>query len=193
MISSDAIIDTLLVLLLLGTVVVYLSATAGRLDRVHQRIETAAAALDAQLLRRAALSADLADSGLLDPATSLLLGDAARRAAGADPADPAERSAAESGLTRVLGEVFASEQDTAEVLGDEDDAAVDPAASDLLGELAAACRRVELARRFHNDAIASARELRRRRLVRWFHLAGRTPWPQTVELADTPPAGLAAR
>jgi hypothetical protein len=191
--STDSITNLLLLFLLLGAVVVYLSATAGRLDRVHQRIETADAALDAQLLRRAALSTDLADSGLLDPATSLVLGDAARRAATVDPADEASRSAAESGLTRVLGEVFATDEDTADVLGERDGEPPDPDATELLTELAAACRRVELARRFHNDAVASARELRRRRLVRWFRLAGRTPWPQTVELADTPPPGLAGR
>lgn len=191
--STDSVTDLLLVLLLIGTVVVYLSATAGRLDRVHQRIETAAAALDAQLLRRAALATDLADSGLLDPATSLVLGDAARRAAMVDPAQDAARSAAESGLTRVLGGVFATDEDAGEVLGEREGEPPDPAANELVAELAAACRRVELARRFHNDAVASARELRRRRLVRWFRLAGRTPWPQTVELADTPPLGLVSR
>lgn len=191
--STSTVTDLLLVLLVIGAVVVYLSATAGRLDRVHQRIETAAAALDAQLLRRAALSTDLSDSGLLDPATSLVLGDAARRAATVDPADDAARSAAESALTRVVGEVFASAEDTADVLGERADEPPDPDATALITELAAACRRVELARRFHNDAVASARELRRRRLVRWFRLAGRTPWPQTVELADTPPAGLVGR
>ena len=44
-----------------------------------------------------------------------------------------------------------------------------------------------------NDAVRAARELRRRRTVRWFHLAGRTPWPETVELLDTVPEGLVGR
>jgi hypothetical protein len=172
----------------LGVVAVYLSSTAGRLDRVHHRIETAAAALDAQLLRRAALSADLVESGLLDPAASLLLADAARRATTTDPARTAARSAAESDLTRVLAELFPEPADVDELLteGDPEDAV-------LVTELAGSCRRVELARRFHNDAVAAARELRRRWVVRWFHLAGRTPWPETVELADKAPDGLSGR
>ena len=183
--SLNTVTDLLLLVLLVGVVAVYLSSTAGRLDRVHRRIETAAAALDAQLLRRAALSGDLADSGLLDPAASLLLADAAKRAAMADPAAGAARSAAESDLTRVLAEIFPSEQDRDELVED-----LDPMDATMVEELAAATRRVELARRFHNDAVAAARELRRRRLVRWFRLAGRTSWPETVELNDTPPAGL---
>ena len=145
------------------------------------------AAVDAQLLRRALLATELSESGLLDPAASLLLADSAARAAAADPADTAERSAAESDLTRVLAELFPTEEDREELLAD-----ADPEDDRLIGELAGATRRVELARRFHNDGVAAARELRRRRLVRWFRLAGRTPWPETVELADTPPDGLAA-
>ncbi|HET8970745.1 MAG TPA: NUDIX hydrolase [Candidatus Nanopelagicales bacterium] len=186
--SINLLTDVLLVALLLGVIAVYLSSTAGRLDRVHHRIETAAAALDAQLLRRAALSVELAESGLLDPAAALLLDDAARRAAAADPASSAERSGAESDLTRVLERLFPEPADVDELLttGEPDDAV-------LVTELAASCRRVELARRFHNDAVGAARELRRRWVVRWFHLAGRTPWPETVELADTAPAGLSGR
>jgi len=49
---------------------------------------------------------------------------------------------------------------------------------------------VELARRFHNDHVTSARALRSRRRVRWFHLAGHAPEPTTVDLDDVPPAGL---
>ena len=48
----------------------------------------------------------------------------------------------------------------------------------------------ELARRFHNDHVTSARALRSRRRVRWFRLAGRAPEPTTVDLDDVPPAGL---
>ena len=107
--------DLLLILLVAGLIVVYLSSTAGRLDRVHRRIETAAAALDAQLLRRAALAADVADSGLLDPAASLLLADTAWRAATTDPSDAGARSIAESDLTRVLAEVFERPEDIDEV------------------------------------------------------------------------------
>ena len=69
-------------------------------------------------------------------------------------------------------------------------AAVRAEAPDLVDELAAACRKVELARRFHNDHVTSARTLRSRRRVRWFRLAGRPPESTTVDLDDVPPAGL---
>ena len=53
-------------------------------------------------------------------------------------------------------------------------------------------RKVELARRFHNDVVTSARVLRSRRRVRWLRLAGRAPVPTTVDLDDTPPQALLA-
>ena len=59
-------------------------------------------------------------------------------------------------------------------------------------ELAADCRKVELARRFHNDVVASARALRSRRRVRWLGLAGRAPAPRAVDLDDDPPPALVA-
>ena len=189
--NLELIIDVLLVALLLGIVIVYLSALAGRLDRVHHRIEKAEAALDAALVRRSALCLELAGAGVLDPASALLLADSASFAQSIDPGDAAARSAAESDLTAALAEVLAgpdAEDDQLDV-----ESPIDEASDALVSDLAAACRRVELARRFHNDAVRAARELRRRRTVRWFHLAGRTPWPETVELLDTVPEGLVGR
>src|ERR1700722_20644123 len=52
---------------------VYVSWRAGRIDRLHARVEMARTALDVTLLRRSSLALELATSGLLDPATSLLL------------------------------------------------------------------------------------------------------------------------
>jgi hypothetical protein len=57
-------------------------------------------------------------------------------------------------------------------------------------ELAQASPKVELARRFHNDVVVSARSLRSRRRVRWLHLAGRAGPLQTVDLDDEPPPAL---
>ena len=51
----------------------YVSWRAGRIDRLHARVDMARAALDATLLRRSSVALELATSGLLDPATSLLL------------------------------------------------------------------------------------------------------------------------
>nr|WP_202892132.1 hypothetical protein [Kribbella shirazensis] len=150
------------VLLALGA---YASWTAGRLDRLHQRVELARASLETELARRSALVAELAGSDVLDPASSLLLVDAAHRARAASLDAMEVREQAESALTRAI---HATSTD------------VEPWA----GELNLAMRRVQLARRFHNDVVVSTRDLRQRRLVRWFHLAGRAPMPATIELED---------
>src|SRR5260221_9458171 len=91
-------ITTIVVVAAIAIVGVYVSWRAGRLDRLHARVEAARAALDAALVRRSSISVELAASGLLDPATSLLIAGAAHdaRAAG----EPHER--AESDLTRAL-------------------------------------------------------------------------------------------
>lgn len=148
-----------LVLLLVGA---YASWTAGRLDRLHHRVESSRAVLETELARRAALVAELAGAGILDPASSLLLLDAAHRARTASPDDREQR---ESALTRAINATGTD---------------VEPWA----GELSLAMRRVQLARRFHNDIVVTTRDLRRRRLVSWLHLAGHAPMPSTIELED---------
>lgn len=171
-------------LLLLAVVVVafavLLSWTAGRVDRLHHRIEGARAALEAQLMHRSGAALELAATGVLDPARSLLLMDAAHQARASDQVD---REMAESDLSQAL---VASLGDDAEVARLQEH----PAAQELLGELGNACRKVELARRFHNDVVASALALRRNVVVRWFGLAGHADMPVTVEMDDTWPAGL---
>lgn len=166
----------------------YVSMTAGRLDRLHRRIDAASGALDVQLLQRSAVALELAGSGVLDPATSAVVADsahAARLASGDEGHDPVERGLAESNLTRVLVEVFADPDEV-------DDLAQVPEVAALLDELATACRRVELSRRFLNDGVRACRQVRRQRLVRWLRLAGYAAWPITVEMDDTPPPGLSA-
>lgn len=157
----------------------YLSFTATRLDRLHARVEGARSALDAQLVRRASVALQLATSGLLDPATSVLLASAA---ADAREAPDADREVAESDLTRALHAAFADPA-VAEALDREP-------ASELARELASACQRVELARRFYNEAVRAARVVRRKRAVRYLRLAGHAPWPSSFEMDDTPPALL---
>ena len=53
---------------------------ASRLDRLHRKVGASRAVLDNQLVRRASLGAELAASGLLDPVSSVLVGEAAWRA-----------------------------------------------------------------------------------------------------------------
>lgn len=172
--------------IILALLTLYLSMTAGRLDRLHRRIDTSRHALDTQLLRRSALCLEIASSSLFDPATAVVLADSAHAARAAGDEDVVARGLAESNLTRVLVEAIPDSQE-AEDLREE---APDPS---MLDDLRGTCVRVQLSRRFHNDAVRACRLVRRQRLVRWLRLAGRTPWPMTVEMDDTPPPGLTAR
>ena len=92
---------------------------------------------------------------------------------------------AESVLSQALRAVF---NDPADVRALREDADVAP----LVDELARDCARVELARRFHNDVVVSARALRSRRRVRWLRLAGRAAELRAVDLDDVPPPALVA-
>lgn len=155
---------------LLAVLAWYSSWTAGRIDRLHHRVATARASLDAELAHRSALVAELAGSDLFDPASALLLLDAAHRARTAEPVDWPDREQRESALTRAI----------AVTVGPAPAAPV----PEWRQELATTMRRVQLARRFHNDVVVSTLDLRRRRLVRWFRLAGHAGLPQTIELED---------
>ena len=46
--------------------------------------------------------------------------------------------------------------------------------------------RIQLARRFHNDAVVQIHQIRRLGLVRVFRLAGYAPLPSTFEMDDAP-------
>jgi hypothetical protein len=164
-------------LLLLGA---YASWTAGRLDRLHHRVESARASLETELARRAALVAELAGAGILDPASSLLLLDAAHRARTASDASGSPGSSDSSGSSVSFDEEREQRESALTRAINATGTEVEPWA----GELSLAMRRVQLARRFHNDIVVSTRDLRRRRLVSWLRLAGHAPMPSTIELED---------
>jgi hypothetical protein len=170
----------LAVVLLLG--LLYRRGLAGRADRMHLRVDSARNALDAQLVRRAALVTDLAATTLLDPATSVVLAEAAYLAqeVAAD-----EREVAESALSQDLRAVFDELDDL-----EEEVAELDPQGRSLLTALATACDRVVLARSFYNDAARAARDLAVRPTVRLLGVPGLRPVPTTFEIDDTPPVGL---
>lgn len=176
-----SVLDWALVLILvLGAVAVLLSWTAGRLDRMHIRLTTAQASLDRHLVDRAACVRSVAAGGLLDPAGALIAvesADAARTSIGR--ADHGER---ESELSDVLRTVFGDPEDCRELWSRSDDAQ-----RALLADLANACERVRLARRFHSDLVERTRTMRRRPVVRVAHLAGHAPWPQDFAMDDRPP------
>lgn len=180
------------VALLLG-IAWYLSYSAARLDRLHSRVEGALSALDAQLVRRAEATLELVNLGGLDPASALILAGAASESleahnerAGDDLLEGqhfAGRELIESDLTEAL-QIALSPQAVEEVRlvpGGAGEAA--------LGRVRAAALRVQLARRFHNDAVKDVQRVRRKAVVRWFRLAGHAELPATIEFDDElPPA-----
>lgn len=157
----------------------YLSGLAGRLHRLHLRVEAAAASLDAQLARRAVAALETATSGLLDVASSVLIAQAAHAAQSAGPSD---RERAESELSQSL---------RATLDGGALAAAGSAPGEGELDALVATSQRVVLARRFYNDAVAATIRLRRHRLVRYLRLAGSAPMPRTFEMDDEPLTGTA--
>jgi len=168
---------TLIILIVFVVMIsgVYISWRAGRLDRLHNRVETARTALDLALVRRSSAAYELATSGLLDPATSLLLADAVRRA---KDADAAERDLAESDLTRALRAAFGQPGFRAELDGKE-------GAKELVGDVEAAAHQVYIARKFYNDVAARTIDARRRPLARVFRLSGNAPPPEFFEMEDS--------
>ncbi|MFI6599729.1 hypothetical protein ACIBHX_26065 [Nonomuraea sp. NPDC050536] len=174
-----------LIVLIVGIVVVlaavYVSWRAGRLDRLHIRLELAKEALDAALMRRRAVVLELAGSRLLDPATSLVLAAAAHEAR---MAGPDEREHAESDLSRALRAAVDQER-FREKLSEA------PGGQDLLEELDAAVTKVVYSRRFYNNAVGVTRTAQRRWLARTLRLAGHTEFPRFFEIDDNPPEAMA--
>ena len=152
---------------------VYVSWRAGRIDRLHARVDMARAALDATLLRRSSVALELATSGLLDPATSLLLAGAVHGTRSGDR----PRDLAESDLTRALRAAFSQPGFRAELDGKD-------GAPELLGEVEAAAHQVFIARKLYNDVALRAIDARRRPLARALRLAGNAPPPEFFEMDD---------
>jgi hypothetical protein len=158
----------------------YLSWTAGRLDRLHARIDAARAGLDAQLLRRSSTTLELATSTRLDPASSIVLYQAAHAAR---TADEEQREVAESELSQALRAVFGEPGQVKELRAAT-------GGEETVADLASAARRVPMARTFHNDSVRAARAVRRHRVVRMLRLAGHAPFPLTFEMDDEAPPAL---
>jgi hypothetical protein len=137
---------------------------ATRVDRANARAERTWAALDAALVRRAQRALELVLTPGIDPATALLVSDAA--AAALEPnLSRRDRERAESDLSHVLDAVGRM-------------LPADPE------RLASERARASICRRLHNDAVATALSLRRRYTVRILRLAGRAEEPRTFEMAE---------
>src|ERR1019366_4542905 len=156
-----AMTSSLIVIAIVAILGVDVSWRAGRLDRLHARLEAARPALDAALVRRSSVALELASSGLPDPATSVLLAGTAHDARSAQNS----RERAESDLTRALRAAFGQPDFRTLLAGRE-------GAEELLAEMESAAHQVFLARKFYNDAVAATRAARRRWLARLLRLAG---------------------
>ncbi|WP_017612888.1 hypothetical protein [Nocardiopsis salina] len=149
----------------------YLSWRATRLDRLHHRVETSWAALDAALLRRGAAVLDLAAADVLAADASRGLAEAATAAR---RAGSHEREFLESCLSSALRREL-------------ERPGLPEAAVPFLREITESAKGVHLARTFHNDAVADTRRARRSRLVRGLRLAGGADLPDFFEMDDHPP------
>jgi hypothetical protein len=151
-------------------VAAYVTWTAGRLDRLHDRCAAARASLDAQLVRRAAAAAALArdHADELGGRAALLAG----AAEAALRADEDGRELAENDLTRELRHLPWT------------------ATAPPMGDVATAAARMTLARHIHNDAVRDTLALRWRRLPRALRLSASRPWPRYFDIDDSPPGRL---
>ncbi|MET0741619.1 MAG: hypothetical protein ABWZ26_08745 [Candidatus Nanopelagicales bacterium] len=168
------------VLLVTAAVAVYLRSLAGRLDRLHIRVEAARSSLDAALADRNAAALELAASGLLDPASSLLVAEAAHDAR--ESTRP-HRPQQEGDLSRALRAALDDQEDVQSLRRN-------PAGEAIIGGLGAAGTRVVYARQFHNEVVRATLRLRERPVVKGLRLAGTAPWPTPFEMDDAPPAAL---
>jgi hypothetical protein len=152
----------------------WVTFTLTRLDRLHARVDAAQAAMDAQLVRRAAALlhvAESADSGVLHERRAVYdrIATDALDARGAGVG----RQTAENAVGRAVAELASAARPLL------------PSAAEELHEAAA---RVLIARRFYNDAVRDTRALRARRMPRLLRLAGRRDLPTFFDIADTPPS-----
>lgn len=166
MLSIGWLVAAVVVAILLTT---WITFTVTRLDRLHARVDAAQAALDAQLVRRAAALLHMAEAPgcTLPPA---LAADMSVAAHGALLMEPEDRRAAENLVGRAMSDLSAHRDELPH------EAAV---------ELHEAATRVVIARRFFNDAVRDTRTLRARRMPRLLHLAGHRDLPQYFDIDDS--------
>lgn len=156
--------EPVVLLLLIASFIIfvwYLTFTASRLDRLHHRVETSWASLDALLQQRAALALEISHLPGIDPAVAMVLTQSAYLAG---EAEISERSEAEEGLAATVALLYET----------EDFHTKNPGLSERMTSVS---KRIELAMQLHREAVQTTRAQRKRLLVRLFRLAGRAPLP----------------
>lgn len=157
--------DVVRAVLVVGAVILYLAMTAGRLDRLHIRVDAARASLELQLALRAETVAEILTDGSVDPVSQQLLSSAllSRR----NRSDQGIELAAESEISALLREVVEAHEG---IIADDE----------MQAELRSACNRVEYAHQFFNDAVLAAQTMRDRPIVKYLGLAGHTAYPSPL-------------
>ena len=154
--------------LIILLIIWYLTFSATRLDRLHHRVETSWANLDAILQRRASLALELTHFPETDPAANLLLTSAAHHARAADIS---VRSEAESSLTAAL------------LLLRQESWLVEKH-PDLFEELDQITERLKVGISLHVEGVSAARARRSKLIYRIFRLAGKAPLPVKYAFED---------
>ncbi len=148
-----------------ASIIVWLMSTARRLDRLHIRLDRSRDALQAAFDRRCAVIAAIIPS--LVPLARTV------EEVRLSPRDLHSRLAAEDELGLRMSELRAQGADSA-------------LTEAALCELQDADKRVMLALRFYNDAVADTRSLRLRPAVRGLRLAGTAAMPEYAVLRQLP-------
>lgn len=165
--SSQTIL--LVVLGLLAVLLIWIASTVSRLDRLDDRVLAARSALDAQLVRRAAVAQAIADEH------THVLGQRAAELRHAAHEALNALDASREGAENTLGHLLRA-------VGSD----VGQLPESLSVDLRSTTERVVLARRFYNDAVRDNRQLRGQGLPRLFRLAARRPLPAHFDIDDRP-------
>jgi len=175
--------QSIYVLVAIAGAIWYLSYQAGRLDRLHHRIEVTELALHGQLVRRGGIVAELAAVPGIDPALSVLWGQAAHEALILSEVSSPQRTQVEDELTNILVMTLDEVEEVNEIR-------CNPHASLLLDELLQVSERIKMSQQFHTDAVRDCLEIREQFIVRFFRLAGRAKAPVPVDLVVQIPSAL---
>ena len=171
-----------LIFALLILIAVYLANVAGRLDRLHLKVENARNALDRQLALRSAICSEIAGVEVFDKNLRNRLANSIHASISEESLDVHTQNEwlIESEVTKALCELFDKSFDINKF----------PNHKNLIQEAAGAARRVKYALTFYNDAATSALKVRKRWIVRSFKLFGRASMPVLIEFDDQIPHGL---
>jgi hypothetical protein len=169
-------IPAIVIAVLLG---MWVAFTITRLDRLHARVDAAGAALDAQLVRRAAALLHAVESAEARALPDLDEVQRTRYEAAAEHVLEFTENSHDQGresVENMVGRMLAQLADHSDGLR-----------SETVAELREAAARVQVARRFYNDAVRDTRSVRSRRMPRLLRLAGNRALPEFFDIDDTSP------